>query len=274
MKELENLKEAVLKEYPRMNKESKFNFSCHKSISCFNMCCTDVNIFLTPYDVIRLKNRLGISSQEFLDKYTFLPIDESQNHPVVMLKMNGDEKKSCPFVREDGCSVYGDRPWSCRMFPLGVASPKGSRGDDGGEFYFMIEEPVCRGYVEHKEQTIGDWIKEQGIEEYAEMGELFKEVSLHDYFREKKQLTPAKLEMFYTVCYNIDKFREFVLDSTFLERFEVDEEIVDEIRKDDEELLKFGFAWLKYCLFGEKTMRVKAGSIAQSSRPGAGSRVR
>lgn len=274
MKELENLKEAVLREYPRMNKESKFNFSCHTGISCFNMCCTDVNIFLTPYDVIRLKNKLGISSQEFLDKYTFLPIDESQNHPVVMLKMNGDEKKSCPFVRENGCSVYGDRPWSCRMFPLGVASPKVSRGDDGGKFYFMIEEPVCKGYMEHKDQAVGDWIKEQGIEEYAEMGELFKEISLHDYFKEKKQLTPAKLEMFYTVCYNIDKFREFVFDSTFLKRFEVDEEIVNEIRKDDEELLKFGFTWLRYSLFGEKTMRVKAGSIDQSSRMGAGSRAR
>jgi Fe-S-cluster containining protein len=260
MKELENLKEAVLKEYPRMKKESEFRFSCHRGVSCFNKCCTDVNIFLTPYDVIRLKNNLKITSQEFLDKYTFLPIDENQNHPVVMLKMNDDEDKSCPFVREDGCSVYKDRPWSCRMFPLGVASRKDSKGSDDGEFYFMIEEPVCKGYEEEKKQTVAEWIKDQGVEPYFRMGELFKEISLHDYFKEKKQLTPAKLEMFYTVCYNIDKFREFVFRSTFLKRFDVDEKTVGDIRSNDDELLRFGFNWLKYCLFGEMTMKIKTGN--------------
>ncbi len=259
MKELENLKEAVMKEYPRMSKESGFKFNCHKGVSCFNKCCTDVNIFLTPYDVIRLKNRLRMSSQEFLDRFTFLPIDESQNHPVVMLKMNADDEKSCPFVREEGCSVYGDRPWSCRMFPLGVASPKGG-GE--GDFYFMIEEPVCKGYLEDKNWTVGEWIANQGVEQYSEMGELFKEISLHDFFKEKKQLTPAKLEMFYTVCYNIDKFREFVFHSTFLQRFDVDEDVINEMRTSDEELLKFGIVWLKYCLFGEKTMRVKASGVS------------
>ncbi len=257
MKELENLKETVLKEYPRMNRESGFKFNCHKNVSCFNMCCTDVNIFLTPYDIIRLKNNLKLSSQEFLERFTLLPIDENQNHPVVMLKMNTDENKSCPFVGPEGCSVYKDRPWSCRMFPLGVASPKDNGSGGGGEFYFEIEEPICKGHLEEKNWTVGEWMKAQAVDEYSEMGESFKEISLHDYFKEKKQLTPAKLEMFYTVCYNIDKFREFVFGSSFLKRFEVDEEIVNEIKTDDEELLKFGFNWLKYCLFDEKTMRVK-----------------
>ncbi len=257
MKELENLKEAVLKEFPRLTKESVFKFNCHSNISCFNMCCTDVNIFLTPYDIIRLKNNLGVSSQEFLDRFTILPIDGNQNHPVVMLKMKDDENKSCPFVGPHGCSVYKDRPWSCRMFPLGVASPKDAGSGENGEFYFVIEEPVCKGHLEPKSWTVDEWMDAQEVESYSANGELFKEISLHDYFKEKKQLTPAKLEMFYTVCYNIDKFREFVFGSTFLKRFDVDEETINDIKKDDEELLKFGFGWLKYCLFGEKTMRVK-----------------
>lgn len=257
MKELENLKEAVLREYPRLKKESEFQFNCHGKISCFNKCCTDVNIFLTPYDIVRLKNNLGITSQECLDKFTFVPIDESQNHPVVMLKMKDDSLKSCPFVGREGCTVYEDRPWSCRMFPLGVASPKDAASGEDGEFYFVIEEPVCRGYSEDKRWTVDEWMRAQEVDDYSEMGELFKAISLHDYFKGKKQLTPAKLEMFYTVCYNIDKFREFVFGSTFLKRFNVDEETLEEIKKDDEALLKFGFDWLKFSLFGEKTMQVK-----------------
>jgi len=257
MNEIENLKETILKEYPRLNKQNKFKFNCHKNISCFNHCCSDVNIFLTPYDIIRLKNNLKISSQVFLDKYTLLPIDEKQNHPVVMLKMNNDENKSCPFVGKEGCSVYKDRPWSCRMFPLGVASPKDKGVNEESEFYFILEEPVCQGYNEERNLTVNDWIQDQQVEEYNEMGEYFKEISLHDFFKEGKKLEPAKLEMFYTVCYNIDKFREFVFDSTFLKRFDVDEDKIDKIKKDDEELLLFGFEWLKFCLYGEKTMKVK-----------------
>ena len=257
MNEIQNLKEAILKEYPRLTKDSEFKFSCYRNISCFNKCCSDVNIFLTPYDVIRLKKNLKITSMEFLDKYAFLPIDENQNHPVIMLRLNQDEAKSCPLVGPDGCTVYEDRPWSCRMFPLGVASPKEINGSSEEDFYFIIEEPVCKGYYEPTKWTVREWLRDQKVEEYDEMGKLFKEVSLHDYFSKGKKLTPPQLEMFYTVCYNIDKFREFVFDSTFLKRFDVEEDVVEKIKTSDEELLKFGFKWLKYCLFGEKTMKVK-----------------
>jgi uncharacterized protein len=174
-----------------------------------------------------------------------------------MLKLNDDEAKSCPFVSSEGCTIYNDRPWPCRMYPLGIASPKenGNNGDE--EFFFIMEEPVCQGYYEEKNQTVNDWLKEQQVEEYTEMGDRFKEVTLHDYFKEGKKLNPAKLEMFYTVCYNVDKFREFVFESTFLKRFEVDEYLLDRMKKDDEELLLFGFEWLKFCLYGEKTMKVR-----------------
>ena len=258
MKELESLKETILKEYPRLNKNSEFTFNCHNQISCFNKCCSDVNIFLTPYDIIRLKNRLGISSQEFLDKYTLMPIDQNQNHPVVMLQLNDDEEKTCPFVGSEGCTVYEDRPWSCRMFPLGIASPKENGSETNEEFYFILQEPVCKGYFEEKKWTVGEWIDDQKVEKYNQMGDLFKEVSLHDFFNTGKKLDPGKLEMFYTVCYNIDKFREFVFESSFLKRFEIPENIISKIKNDDEELLKFGFDWLKFCLFGEKTMKIKA----------------
>ncbi len=256
MNEIDRLKEAILKEYPRLTKDSEFKFSCFRNISCFNKCCSDVNIFLTPYDIIRLKNRLGISSQEFLDRYTFLPIDENQNHPVLMLRLNQDKEKTCQLVGEEGCTVYEDRPWSCRMFPLGVASPKEIDGAEEEDFYFIIEEPVCKGYFEEKKWTVGEWMKDQGVGKYDEMGKWFKEVSLHNYFDKGKKLTPPQLEMFYTVCYNIDKFREFVFDSSFLERFIVPEESIEKLKNDDEELLKFGFDWLKFCLFGEKTIQV------------------
>ena len=59
MENFEKLKRAVLDEYPRMDLDSTFKFSCHPKVSCFNQCCRDVNIFLTPYDVLRMKKRLA-----------------------------------------------------------------------------------------------------------------------------------------------------------------------------------------------------------------------
>jgi Fe-S-cluster containining protein len=127
MREIERLKEEILKDYERLNEKSEFRFACHPGVPCFNDCCGDVNIFLTPYDIIRLKNNLGIPSGEFLSEYTVSPFDKNLKYPVILLKMNDDEKKSCPFVGENGCGVYEDRPWACRMYPLGLASPKSRR---------------------------------------------------------------------------------------------------------------------------------------------------
>ena len=80
---------------------------------------------------------------------------------------------------------------------------------------------------------------------------------MHRFFTEGKQITPEKLEMFFMVCYNIDAFREFVFNSSFLDKFEVDEETKAAIKDDDVELLKFGFRWLRFALFAEEALVVK-----------------
>ena len=258
MKELENLKKTILEQYPRLGPEDKFKFACHPGVSCFNECCSDVNIFLTPYDVLRLKNHLEISSQEFLDKYTQLVADKRQQLPAVQLRMTETKTKECFFVHpERGCTVYSNRPWSCRMYPVGQASPKETEGSDEEKFYFILHEEICQGFKEPKEWTVSEWMKDQGVEDYDRFGEMFKEIAFHDFFEQGKVLTTQKVEMFFLACYNLDKFKEFIFGTTFLERFEIEKELLEKIKNNDEELLTFGFRWLKFSLFGEKTMKIK-----------------
>ena len=38
----------------------------------------------------------------------------------------------------------------------------------------------------------------------------------------------------------------------------LDEDFVEEMRRDDEALLRFAFLWLRFSLFGDKTVRAKA----------------
>lgn len=257
MKEIERLKEEILKDYPKLTKDSSFSFACHPGVPCFNDCCADVNIFLTPYDIMRLKNNLGMTSEEFLSRHTVSPFDKNLKYPVILLAMNEDEKKNCPFVGEGGCQVYEDRPWACRMYPLGLGSQKESGDQADTDFYFLLKESVCKGHNEGHTQTVAQWLDDQKINEYDKMGYYFKELTLHDFFQKGENLPMKKIEMFFLASYNLDKFREFVFDSTFLDKFEVDNETREKIEKDDVELLKFGYHWLRFALFGETTMKVK-----------------
>ena len=70
-----------------------FQFKCEKGIQCFNHCCADVNVVLTPYDALRIKNSLGITSGEFLEKYTNIMKPEQSLFPIVVLKMKDDLKR-------------------------------------------------------------------------------------------------------------------------------------------------------------------------------------
>ena len=129
----------------RLGPESTFKFKCHPGVKCFTQCCRDINIILTPYDIIRLKNRLNLSSEEFLAIYTEPQLLEKTGLPVVTLKFLEEEEKdpdskACPFVRENGCLIYDDRPTTCRYYPLGVASLSHKEGADDDDFYFFVHE--------------------------------------------------------------------------------------------------------------------------------------
>ena len=88
------------------------------------------------------------------------------------------------------------------------------------------------------------------------------------------------------VSYNLDRFRDFVFGSRFLSMFEFDDVAVEKFKSDDVSLLRMGFDWLNFSLFGQKTMPLKdrpspvishstgrAPSLAESSNDNAKIRV-
>ena len=254
---LDRFKEQILKDGPRLGPDDTFAFECHPGLDCFNHCCHDVNIFLTPYDVIRLKNRLGMKSWEFLDRHCVAPFSKSQKYPVVLLKMVDDEGKSCPFLREpDGCSVYADRPWSCRMYPLGRAAPP--KGETKIEpFYFLLKEDHCMGTASERQWTVAEWLGNQGVEEYDRAGEKFQVIAQHEKLQTEEVLSPEAMDMLFMVCYDLDRFRRFVFESSFLKKFQVADATAEAIRNDDVELMGFGFDWIRFALWREPTIRIR-----------------
>ena len=233
---------------PRLEREHPFRFNCYSGVSCFTQCCQDITIVLTPFDVLRLKNSLKISSDEFLEKYTIINQKEKQLIPLVILKMNEKDKK-CPFVTPEGCTVYDDRPWPCRMYPLDM--------NDDGTFSLITDSSRCHGLNEDNKWKISDWLEDQGIVPYDEMNEHFSSLTIQLQAQELDIDNPKIQQMTFMALYNLDKFRDFVFKSTFLDRLEVEPERIEKIRNSDEDLLLFAFDWMKFGLFGKKVFWVK-----------------
>lgn len=237
----------------RLTYTSRFKFKCHPAVSCFTQCCRDTNIILTPYDIIKLKKRLDLPSDPFLAIYTEPHMLAKTDLPVVTLKHLDDGKRSCPFVRDDGCIIYEDRPTACRYYPLGVAALQHKEGADDEGFFFFINEPHCKGFEDNCQWSVADWRRDQGVDLLDEVNAEWTDLVVHKRsFPSDIKLTEKAKQMFFMVSYNIDKFRRFVFDSTFLERMPVDDETRKKLETDDVALLKFGVNWLKSILFKPK----------------------
>ncbi|HSN53606.1 MAG TPA: YkgJ family cysteine cluster protein [Candidatus Sulfomarinibacteraceae bacterium] len=243
-----------------------FQFTCHPGVPCFNRCCADVNVILTPLDVLGLARRTGLHTRVFLDTYTANPITKDLQLPMVLLKMRDDEGKHCQFLGERGCTVYEDRPWACRMYPLGMAIPPARAGVEPEPIFFVFEDDHCEGRLQDDAVAwkAEAWRADQGLIERDEIEAGFRELVSHPWFIGGRQLDPKRMHMFYTACYDLDTFREFVFESSFLERFELEDDLVHEIRTNDLALLRFAFRWLRFALFKEPTVKVQENAIQRS----------
>ncbi len=243
----------------QLDLNSEFRFRCHPGVPCFTQCCRNIRILLTPYDIIRLKNRLGLSSEEFLAIYTEPKLLEKTDLPVITLKLLDDPDMSCPFVRENGCLVYSDRPSTCRYYPVGMGSLSHKEGVEDTGFFIMIREPHCRGFEEDKVWTIREWRKDQGVDTDDDINAEWTDLLVRKRsFPKNIALTEKSKQLFFMVSYNIDKFREFVFQSSFLDRYPTDPVTVELIRNSEIELLRFGMKWLKSVLFREPEQREAA----------------
>lgn len=251
-----------------MSPEHRFKFRCHPGISCFTACCSNIDIMLTPYDVLRLKRRLGISSGEFLEKYTVLRVDEKSSHPYAYLKMNAEAERRCPFVvvpgasaeGPAGCTVYTDRPASCRYYPVGQGTLK-KRDKEGRivheEFYFFVKEAHCKGFQEQTEWTIASWNDDQEASLYDRMNREWKEILMRRNLPGKLELNEKKRTQFFMASYDLDAFRRYVLESRFLQVFDIPEELAAAVRESDERLMELAFKYLKFILGLEQAIKVK-----------------
>ena len=254
------LQDSHLPANRRQLENESFIFECHPGTDCFTRCCRDADMYLYPYDIIRLKSRLALSSEQFLERHTTMAFRDNPYFPSVMLKMSDTEDKACPFLAAEGCRVYEDRPFSCRAYPLERAVARVADDSRPKEMYFLVRHSHCNGHRETRKWTVAEWLDNQKIIEYNEINNRWVEIDT--LFRQNpwgaKGLESPKLKMAFMACFNIDRLRTFIIQSSFLERFDVKTEKINSLMDSDTDLLKFGFDWIEYFLTGKGPLKIKS----------------
>jgi len=226
-----------------------FCFACTPEVPCFNACCRDLTQALTPYDILRLKRHLGLSSEQFLAQYTLQHTGPGSGLPVVTLKPADSRQLCCPFVTEKGCRVYENRPSSCRMYPLARAVSRSRATGVVTERFMLLREPHCLGFDEGNPRTVEQWIIDQKIAVYNEINDkLIRIISL------KNRRMPGVMDhesrrMFFKALYNLDGFRSSIISNGILDDFQIDSAVLDKALDDDVALLELGMQWIERVLF-------------------------
>ena len=244
----------------RLELEDKLKFRCHRGVSCWNECCSRADVTLAPYDVLRLKDHVGMDTTEFLKAHT-VPF-ELDMHGVPGLKLRADDSGACLFMTEEGCSVYENRPTACRYYPSGLLSMKSISESTDERHFLLVKEDHCKGHDEDHTQTIGEYRKAQGVEEYDDLNLEWYQIIL-----KKKSTGPSigkpsdmSLQMFFMASYDMDRFRRFVMSEAFIKMYDLDDEEYASLEKDDIALMKFGFKLMKQVFFGEITVKEREGA--------------
>jgi Fe-S-cluster containining protein len=243
-----------------------FRFRCHRAVACWNECCHDTDITLTPYDLVRLGRHFETSVGEVAARYAAPVVHEPSGMPVLRLAMRdtGGERHPCVFLDPAaGCRVYGDHPAACRYYPLGLATVKLKGHDQPEDFHFLVKEPHCRGHGEAREQTVDQYREQQQVAEYDEFNRGWMHILMKLASWKSiggpggKEPDERVRRMFLMVSTDPDAFRRFVFSSSFLARYAVAPEMRAQLEDDDEALMQLGFDWLRSVLFNEPTLHLR-----------------
>jgi Fe-S-cluster containining protein len=256
----------------RYQASDTIRFRCHRGVACWNECCHDTDITLTPHDLIRLGRHFGIRPGEAAARYGEPAVHEPSGMPVLHLAMTQEGgRRPCVFLDPSrGCSVYENRPVACRYYPLGLATVKMKGHDAPEDFYFLVKEPHCQGHRESRELTVASFRDEQDVAEYDECNRgwihiLMKLASWKALGGPWGKEPDARVRrMFVMASTDPDAFRSFVFDSSFLQKYAVDEQAQEALRQDDEALMQLAFDWLRSVLFNEPTVQLRQHVLQQA----------
>lgn len=231
--------------------DAPLRFACHPQVPCFNECCRELDLALSPYDVLRLKRALGMRSGDFLKQYVLVSREEGQTFPLCHLTMVDDGRASCVFVGPGGCRVYTDRPGSCRAYPLGRGASLRADGSTD-EQLVLVQETHCQGFREDCTRTASGFLESQDLASYNRFNDALLRLIQHPHVQDKSfQPTEQQLNRYMLALYDLDRFRQLLGSGTIILPFPLNTQQQTGLVDNDEELLLLAINWLYRDFFAE-----------------------
>ena len=181
---------------------NKIRFKCKKC----GRCCENSKIRLSPYDILRLCKRLSIPTMEFLKKYAY-PIYDKENKDLLTCMLKTSPR--CLFLAEEGCVVYNDRPYACRVYPLAV--DPFYNGNLFEKKFYILEE--CIGFDTKNKVSLAEFKEDQKVDD-AELYDpwvIFKIKIINSDCANTEEF----YSRFFNVCYDFDNvfFKQALTDN-------------------------------------------------------------
>jgi len=257
--------------YQEMDRESlsldsSFRFHCQADLPCFNKCCHSPTIILSPYDLLPLRQGLGITSGQLRERYTRQEIEPNSNLPLIFIDAYRSSEGGCPFLGTHGCTVYPHRPAACRLFPFTMGSRLTPDGVE--DHYFCRRLDYCRGFTGEVDFTVASWMANQGFLEYDQGRRPWIEILLKAGLTEPLVVDAHIQDLFATLAYDLDRFRRLVFDPVFLEAYDaydIKAGALEDLKTDDLALLNFSYRLLPTILSAEGA-RLLTAVIRRSTR--------
>ncbi|MDO8692329.1 MAG: YkgJ family cysteine cluster protein [Dehalococcoidia bacterium] len=196
---------------PTLRPEDTFNFACDMC----GICCTNIDILLTPYDLVRLRRYLECTTTDLIRQSLVEVFPGGQSRvPLAMLTFQpiGDNLHVCPFLahvadrdkltermagREEptledleaakvpgkmACAIYPARPGVCRSSPLGrvvsfYQDASEERAWRDQKVILVSPCPDCRGLKADTSVTVTEWLERNGVLPYWQASRGHQQVS-------------------------------------------------------------------------------------------------
>jgi hypothetical protein len=179
--------------------------------------------------------------------------------PEVLLRMADNESRTCPFLSDEGCRVYADRPDTCRTFPVEHGLLFADRPGAPETVSFFRPPEFCLGRHEDRVWTLSQWADDQEAVTHNDMTARW--AGIKALFQRDpwgiEGLDGAKAKMAFMAVYNLDRFRDFVFQSSFLRRYRVKKALIKKLRASDRDLLLFGFDWVRLFVWGMPSQHIR-----------------
>ena len=112
-----------------------------------------------PYEALRLSRRLGVTTTEFVSRYT------EAGGTVLRTR---DDDRGCVFLGPRGCTVHPDRPLACRIYPLARwVAP------DGDESFGHLTPHSQTAGIYGVHGSVDDYLTSQGLGPYFAMADRY-----------------------------------------------------------------------------------------------------